>query len=62
MMQTSLFEYLKDIRERVIAEFDLDKEKWNEILSQFVLRAIQTVKPWSFKCGDSIDITKYVKI
>ena len=62
LMHTSLHEYMADIRERVIKEFELDHAKWSDILSQFVLRAIQTVRPWSYKCSDSIDITKYVKI
>jgi len=61
-MQNALYEYMADIRERVIKEFELDHGKWSEILSKFVLQAIQTVRPWSYKCGDSIDITKYVKI
>lgn len=43
-------------------EFDLDEEKWGSLLQQYLVRAIQTVKPFSFTLKDSIDITKYVKI
>ena len=60
--EKALYEYLADIRERVMKEFDLDQKKWSDILSEFVIKAINTVRPWSFKCNDSIDITKYVKI
>ena len=62
MMEKALYEYLADIRTRVMREFDLDEVKWSDILSEFVIKAINTVRPWSFKCNDSIDITKYVKI
>jgi hypothetical protein len=62
MMEKALYEYLADIRNRVMREFDLDEVKWSDILSEFVIKAINTVRPWSFKCNDSIDITKYVKI
>lgn len=61
-MHNAFYEYMADIRERVIKEFELDHAKWSDILSQFVEKAIQTVRPWSYKCSDSIDITKYVKI
>jgi hypothetical protein len=40
MMQTSLLDYMADIRERVIKEFELDHAKWSDILSKFVLKAI----------------------
>jgi hypothetical protein len=62
LMHTALYEYMADIRERVMKEFELDHAKWSDILSQYVEKAIQTVRPWSYKCSDSIDITKYVKI
>ena len=62
MMEKALYEYLADIRTRVMREFDLDEAKWSDILAEFVIKAINTARPWSFKCNDSIDITKYVKI
>ena len=43
-------------------EFDINRDKWAGILAEFVLKAINTVKPSSFNFQDSIDITKYVKI
>mmetsp|Transcript_22920 Transcript_22920/g.35273 ORF Transcript_22920/g.35273 Transcript_22920/m.35273 type:complete len:140 (+) Transcript_22920:737-1156(+) len=54
--------FLDDIRMRVMTEFNLNSDKWSGLLSDFVRRAIYTVRPWSFKCNDSIDITDYVKI
>ena len=48
LMQNHLYEYLQDIRERVLKEFDIDYEKWSEILAEFVIKAINTVKPSSF--------------
>ena len=53
---------MDDILNRVMTEFQIDKQKWDAILKNFVRQAIQTVKPWSTKLKDSIDITKYVKI
>lgn len=53
---------MDDILNRVMTEFQIDQQKWDAILKNFVRQAIQTVKPWSTKLKDSIDITKYVKI
>ena len=53
---------MDDILNRVMTEFQIDQQKWDAILKDFVRQAIQTVKPWSTKLKDSIDITKYVKI
>ena len=61
-MQDHLYEYLEDIRVRVMNELEIDQAKWGEILSEFVLKAIHTVKPRQFEFSDQIDITKYVKI
>ena len=43
-------------------EFDINKEKWSDLLSKYIKEAIYTVRPFSFKYKDSIDITEYVKI
>jgi len=48
VMQNRLLEYLQDIRERVMKEFDIDHEKWSGILAEHVDKAINTVKPSSF--------------
>ena len=53
---------MDDILNRVMTEFQIDQQKWDAILKNFVRQAIRTVKPWSTKLKDSIDITKYVKI
>ena len=53
---------LDDIMFRVLDEFSIDKDKWADKLSNFVKRAVETVRPFSYLYGDSIDITKYVKI
>jgi len=57
-----MFGFMDDILNRVMTEFQIDQQKWDAILKDFVRQAIQTVKPWSTKLKDSIDITKYVKI
>lgn len=61
-MQDQMFSFMDDILFRVMTEFEIDKVKWTNYLREFVRKAIQTVRPWSTKLKDSIDITKYVKI
>lgn len=61
-MQEQMLDFMQDIQNRVMNEFEISKDKWSEILSGFIKQAIQTVKPWSTRLRDSIDITKYVKI
>lgn len=62
VMQTQMFAFMDDILIRVMNEFRIDRQKWESLLKGFVRQAIQTVKPWSTKLKDSIDITEYVKI
>ena len=47
LMQEQMFGYMDDILIRVMNEFKIDRPKWENILKDFVRKAIQTVKPWS---------------
>ena len=63
---TRLFEYSRRHIEKVVCEQlflnDLSTEKWERILTDFVLKAVEQVKPSSRMLGDSMDINEYVKV
>lgn len=61
-MYDKMYEYMDDIQNRVLKEFNIDIEKWDAILKDFVKQAILTVKPQSYINKNSMDICKYVKI
>ena len=41
---------------------DLSQEKWEKLLTQFVMKAVEQVKPSSRMLGDSMDINECIKV
>ena len=63
---TKLIEYSKRHIEKVVCEQlflnDLKADKWESMLTNFVMKAVEQVKPSSRMLGDSMDINEYVKV
>lgn len=41
---------------------DLDVDKWENMLTNFVLKAVEQVQPSSRMLNDGMDINKYIKV
>lgn len=61
-----LKEFSKRHIQKVVSEQlihnELSLEKWEEILTGFVMQAVEQVKPSSRMLGDSMDINEYIKV
>ena len=61
-LENFLSQHFQEVSNKIIEEFKIDKEKWGELLHNYMVTAVNNIKPSSRLLRDSIDINKYIKI
>ena len=63
---SSLMEYSKRHIQKVVVEQlflnELSHDKWESLLTDFVMKAVEQVKPSSRMLGDPMDINECIKV